>query len=591
MTQFDYNSILTRIENSLRSSSSWADILVSGVNANLITAIAQEMAYQMTGQEYYTNENWWAKAQNKSSLLVESPVHGYVVPRKIGATGTLYISMDPNLSNIITNPSYIPTGATTNVPLPQYFQFSNGSTYVCLNSATTLTTGTPYLSVLVTEGKHQTVNWLSQGLPWETKVINEASLENFQFQLYVNGVLWTQVNSLYTASSTDMVYEINYDPSLTFFTLRFGNGVFGQQLGSNATMEFDYISTDGINGNITALNNITTVVDQAYSSSGVPVTLYVTNPSAIVGGSDYPSIEQIRNTSPNVYQAGNRASSISDYQTILLQQPTVGKALVWGGVEYNLDHGYPPMQYISLEQNLVHLALLGPGPTYNLLDITTQNNLVTTLHAITDPTDLLSFETPVKIYINFIVNAYVKNSSYSLATVQGAIDTTLQNTYGIANMSFGEGLYNSDVISIIDAVPGVKYHDTTIELIQFLPFGTPFSVVFSLPAVSTAEQIVPSSLKFYVNSVANPTTWSLVATVNSNGTFIAGIGYTINSNSQVNFATGVGTIIINSGISDPYTSVELKIVYQSTSSDLTTTARSQIFQYYSAQYTMNYAIN
>lgn len=594
MVQFDYNSILARITNSLKSTNSWADILLTGVNQNLLNSIAQEMAYNMTAQEYYTSENWWLKAQNLSSLLVESPVHGYVVPRKVGATGTLYISTDPSIASILTNPNYVPTASPANIPLPQYFQFSNGTYYVCLDSATTLTQGTSYISVAVTEGKHLTVNWISQGLPWETKIINETSLENYQYQLYVNGTVWTRVDSLYTASSTDQVYEINYDPSLTFFTIRFGNGVFGQQLPSGNPIEFDYISTDGINGNITSTNNVTTVVDQAYTSTGLPIEIYVTNPSGIVGGSDYPSIEQVRNTSPLVYQSGDRASSISDYETVIGNLPYIGKVVVWGSVEYNSDNGYSPMQFIPLEQNLVHMALLGPAPSFLPLDTTTENELITYIHNISDPTDLISFETPIVIDINFIVKAYVKNSSYSLASVQGNIDLALQNTYGIANRSFAEPLYNSDVISLIDSVTGVKYHDTILQMIQFYNFATPYTASFTLPAVSSSETLNLTSVSFYVNSVANPTTWTLVGTGNANGGIdgVVGGAWGVATSSGINPATGSGNLILSPPVNaDPYDQIEVKVTYESNSADLVTTFRSQIFAYYSSQITMAYASN
>ena len=74
--EFDFEAIKVRILEYLSSQSEWASFLNYGVIDNLISAIANEMAYQIQYSEYNSMENFWNMARNRSSLLQMSPMHG-----------------------------------------------------------------------------------------------------------------------------------------------------------------------------------------------------------------------------------------------------------------------------------------------------------------------------------------------------------------------------------------------------------------------------------------------------------------------------------------------------------------------------------
>ena len=122
-----------------------------------------------------------------------------------------------------------------------------------------------------------------------------------------------------------------------------------------------------LNSNIYTSDIITNVESQAFDSSGYSVKLYCTNISSFIGGKDYPSIEEIREISPNVYQTGDRASSRSDYYTILQKMSDLSKISVWGAYETLIDNNKDPWGFIPTEQNVVHLAVL-LGDEYESLD-------------------------------------------------------------------------------------------------------------------------------------------------------------------------------------------------------------------------------
>ena len=226
--QFDFDSIKRRIKNNLSSKSEWANFLDYGVADNIIDAIVQEMAYQMQYDEYLTYENWWDKARNKSSLLVQSEVHGYTVPRKQGAIGTLLVSTDENFSK----------SHGTDIIIPKYFQFSGNGIYVVSDSSYSFSSSENYVVLNCKQGESKQVKFLAFGNLYEEKFIDDSSIDNDMFDLYVNGILWQRVNTLFECGPEDRVYELKTKSDLSGVTIKFGNNVYGKKLSLNDVVEF-----------------------------------------------------------------------------------------------------------------------------------------------------------------------------------------------------------------------------------------------------------------------------------------------------------------------------------------------------------------
>ena len=264
------------------------------------------MSYQIQYAEYNTVENFWNMARNRSSLLQMSPMHGYIVPRKQASSGTIRVS---------TSSTFDSTYPKT-ITIPNFFQFSGNGIYICSENDAKLNPTENYVDVSCVQGKVKEVSFLAEGIQYEEKTIYDDSIDNSFFVLTVNDVEWVYTDSLFLCKSTDQSYQIRTLPNLSGITIKFGNDIFGKKLNKNDVVKFKYISTDGTNGNIYTSDIITNVESQAFDSSGYSVKLYCTNISSFIGGKDYPSIEEIREVSPNVYQTGDRASSRSDYYTI-----------------------------------------------------------------------------------------------------------------------------------------------------------------------------------------------------------------------------------------------------------------------------------
>ena len=583
---FDYESIKNRVLQNLSAQSEWASFLDYGVIDNIISSVVNEMSYQIQYAEYNTVENFWNMARNRSSLLQMSPMHGYIVPRKQASSGTIRVS---------TSSTFDSTYPKT-ISIPKFFQFSGNGIYVCSENDTQLNPTENYVEVSCVQGKVKEVSFLAEGIQYEEKIIYDDSIDNSFFVLTVNDVEWVYTDSLFLCKSTDQSYQIRTLPNLSGITIKFGNDIFGKKLNKNDVVKFKYISTDGTNGNIYTSDIITNVESQAFDSSGYSVKLYCTNISSFIGGKDYPSIEEIREISPNVYQTGDRASSRSDYYTILQKMSDLSKISVWGAYETLIDNNKDPWGFIPTEQNVVHLAVL-LGDEYESLDDLEEKDpeyvklkktkIIESLHAVNDPTDLISFESTNKIPMIFHIDVTITSSAYTTAEVSNNIKTNLSKTYGIETMNFGESVYDSDYVRLIDETDGVKNHLSYVELYKDnIKLSSNYYCDFNLPIYPISSD----SIKVYIkDTTVEDSEYELMATCDSNGNIVGAENTSyITTNSTLDLNSGKGTLNITNGLTEDYRNYSFKIEYRYFEKNLKNPSRSNILYYADAVINLKY---
>ena len=583
---FDYESIKNRVLQNLSAQSEWASFLDYGVIDNIISSVVNEMSYQIQYAEYNTVENFWNMARNRSSLLQMSPMHGYIVPRKQASSGTIRVS---------TSSTFDSTYPKT-ISIPKFFQFSGNGIYICSENDTQLNPTENYIDVSCVQGEVKEVSFLAEGIQYEEKTIYDDSIDNSFFVLTVNDVEWVYTDSLFLCKSTDQSYQIRTLPNLSGVTIKFGNDIFGKKLNKNDVVKFKYISTEGTNGNIYASDIITNVESQAFDSSGYSVKLYCTNISSFIGGKDYPSIEEIREVSPNVYQTGDRASSCSDYYTILQKMSDLSKISVWGAYETLIDNNEDPWGFIPAEQNVVHLALL-LGDEYESFDDLEEKDpeyaklkktkIIETLHDVNDPTDLISFESTNKIPMIFYIDVTITSSAYTTAEVSNNIKTNLSKAYGIETMGFGESVYDSDYVRLIDETDGVKNHLSHVELYKDnIKLSSDYYCDFELPIYPISSD----SVKVYVkDTTIEDSEYELMATCDSNGNIVGAEDTSyVTTNSTLDLNSGKGALNITNGLTEDYHNYSFKVEYQYFEKNLKNSSRSNILYYDDAVINLKY---
>lgn len=574
MVQFDYDSIRNRLIERLRSKESWNDILFYSTNSRLIDIFAEELAYNMQMNEIYATECKWTLAKQISSILSEVKFFNYYPHRKIGASGYVRFSTSKTFSSSYPRAIEISRFTTCSTPL---------GVLVCVSETTSMSSAANYVDVPVIQGTPKETVFIASGDEYEQFTIINASIDNSVYDVIVNNEIWYPVESIREAeTATSKVYVLENLTDFSGVTITFGNDYFGKKLSAGDIVTFKYVETDGDKGNIESLQTVTTVASTLYDSAGDEVDMYCTNLDAITGGRSYEDIEDIRVKAPKTYQSGNRAISKSDYKSILESFSFVSKANCWGEAEVNADLGNLPGTFIAAEENVVHVSAISSSGE----SVSTEQQLTIreTLNEKKSPSDIVVFEDVNFIKLKFNITAYVADKKYSLTNVVAAIIDSLESQYSVNSMEFKKPIRYSDYVSLIDNVTGVDYHDTTIEYYKEELFNTAYSADLTPEIYS----IKPGSVKIYARNTSQAGSgFFQIAYDDGTGSLVGSSGYTVTA-SSINYNTGIGAIIVETGLTENYANYLLRVYFETTVQNIIPTKRYQIVSYGEAEVDAEY---
>jgi hypothetical protein len=610
MVNFDYDSIKTRIINNLRSRASWAQILPDSTNMRIVEAFSEEEQDLANYTEYLVNETKWSLARNASSLLSAESIHRYRAHRKIGAQGFIRIGISSlitsanwavttayktgdtiyyldilytaNINTTGNQPNISPTqwsltniAPPVNVDIPKWTVFTDqaGNIKFCSYTANTLTTGQNFIDIPVIQGTPKSYSVIAQGLIKEEIILNDPSIENTIYELYNNNILWTNVISLLDQIGTTTAYEIENILDFSGIYLKFGDNTNGKQLTTGDSIVYKYVATDGITYNITSSNIINKISYTLYDTNGSAVTAYCTNIDSLLGGIDYETVNSIRLNAPKIFQTGDRASSINDYKAIIEQNFSfVLKSNVWGSYEHNIDLGVDPWTFINSDENVVNVAAISTAGT----NLTSAQKLLISqgINSYKAPTDIVVYNSVRFLNLVFVSSLYISNTLYTLTSVVSNVTNALSSNYSVTALDLFQNIYFSDYQTLIDSAAGVDHHTTYAQIYYDFLFNNAYTMSLTLPSIN----IRPSSISVYIeDTVAAPGVFTYIAYDDGAGHFTAKPGYTL-TNSSISYSTGLGTIQVATGLSNPYQNYVIRVKYRLVSDDLILQYRTDIFK-------------
>lgn len=589
---WDHDSVLERLKNRLKSKSRFRNFLFFSTNQRMLEVVAEEFQEAMRSDEYLTRESKWGTAQEISSLMPQTSFFNYKPHRKIGAVGSLKIS----------------TSATFNgdhalvIDVPKFSQFSNGEYTFVTTEFRTLNPGQNYITADVRQGipKESTFSITSSLYPDTTEYIEleieSDSMDNELYEVYVNGVLWTEIDHIRLAEDGEAQnYVVKNANDFASVKFQFGNDVFGKKLEIGDTVLIKWIETAGSEGNVLSAENVTTVVDSFQDSASNDVDLYCTNDEEITNGEDYEDIEDIRVNAPQSYQTGDRAISKTDYQAIILKNDLADRCIVWGETEVNIDNGNPPGTYIAQEENLVYISgfsiVNGIGV---ILTEAEQSNIRDFLNDLKGPTDILNFVDTEFVYVTFKTTAYVSDSQYASEVVRSTIENAVAEEYALSTQTFKKSLYFSNYDAFIQGLAGVDHHITALSFSALKAFTSAYVFTLNL----NIANIKPNSVKIYVQNPTVSEDWNLIAIDDGAGNFVGQLldpddpssGYYELPGAEINYADGsANEITVTYGLDDTYSNYNIRVDYEvedSEEGNLLLTKRQQIFCHYDSDVTI-----
>lgn len=559
MKTYDVESIKNRLINRLRSKSEWSDLLPYSVNVILLSAFSEEFEDLALYSEYLLQETKWSVCKNTSSILDQVKMLGYKPHRKIASEGKLRISASETFS----------APPVKSIQINKYTSFSTDDLTFLSKNNYVITTADNYIDIDILQGELITINDIALGGTNEVYDIIDDSVDNNIVEVYINGVLWQPVNTVFDYEATDQVYEIRNIKDYSGVTIYFGDNINGKKLVTGDTILIKYIRTDGSQGNVKLLNFIDTVDTTIYDVDGDEVDVYCTNNQTVIGGVDQETIAEIKRNAPLSFQSGQRLVTKNDYYINLISYSYISKAIVWGVYEINTDQGLDPWAWVPSEENFVYISAL--DNTYEQLDNATKLSLLEDINDSKSPTDLVKFVDSFISYVYFDINAKVNDKTLLTQNVKSNIISAIQSQYNIENQEYFTPIRFSDYIRYIDEVEGVSYHYSQIKFYNKEALSVTGACSFTL-GVPTIEA---GSVE--IIAIDDGGNEFLIGTDNGVGQLVPEAGYTFGTTNLLSYQSGVGNFTVLTGLSDPFEDYIIKIHYLCADRDSVPIFRYQIF--------------
>jgi hypothetical protein len=416
---------------------------VPGSEGDFGVLMVELFSYLGDSLSYYGDrlqqESYLSTATQRLSLLQIADLLGYTPSQGIPATGTVtFQTSKPGPAVIIPAASQVVTDYVTALDSPITYETDQDVT-VPLNGGTA--------TVTVTQGITRTqVNiGTANGLPVQEFRLPDVPVIPATARVFVDDVAglteWSFIPYLVDAGPTDRVFTSFLDETGATW-IRFGDNLNGAAPTNLLTLYANYRVGGGAFGNVSAgavnalASSTLTGVAIALDAGLTPLS------SAMTGGADPESNDQIRANAPRIFRVQDRCVTLQDFSDLALTLPGVVRANAVAST------------YTSISVYVVGLGGTLPPTTVvqNVLSTLQSKALAGATVTVTGPTlvgvNLGTTSTPIA------VECWPR---YSRAGVATAVLQALNNMLSFAAVDFGMRLTVSDFYRTILAVDGVRY--------------------------------------------------------------------------------------------------------------------------------------
>ncbi len=253
----------------------------------------------------------------------------------------------------------------------------------------------------------------------------------------INDLLWHEVPTLYGCCPSDRVFVTRTgDDGKT--RVQFGDGQTGMRPPTGQeNVQATYRKGIGLAGNVDA-NKLSLLMTRPLGVKSV------TNPLAANGAGDRESLDDARNNAPLTVLTMDRIVSLKDYEDFARAFSGIAKALAtwtWDG-----------------QTRSVFVTVAGPNGAEINSDSDLYKNLLSAMQKAGDPYVPIRVESYRRAL--FRIAARVKvNPDYRSEQVLAAVEHSLRSHFSFDARDFGQPVILSEVMAVIQAVPGVKAVD------------------------------------------------------------------------------------------------------------------------------------
>jgi predicted phage baseplate assembly protein len=258
-------------------------------------------------------------------------------------------------------------------------------------------------------------------------------------EVRVNDVLWHEAPTLYGKQPKDHLFITRRDDAGNT-RIEFGDGVTGARLPTGPmNIRSRYRKGIGLDGMVKA-GQLSMLLSRPQGLKGV------TNPADTSGGQDPEQLSDARVNAPLAVMTLDRVVSLEDYKDFSRAFAGVAKAMAtwtWDG-----------------KARRILITVAGPGGAQVGPGSVTFTNLVSALQKAGDPFVPVRVSSYRQRTFRFGANVKV-DSDFETDKVLAAVEQSLRSAFSFEARSFGQAVYLSEVIEVVQSVAGVVAVEVT----------------------------------------------------------------------------------------------------------------------------------
>lgn len=332
ITELDFDQIKSNLKSFLKQQSEFQDYDFEGAGLNILLDI---LAYNTHYNAYYlnmiANESFLDSAMLRNSVVSHAKRYGYIPRSATAPRAVVNITVDSG--NSTPGTLSLPKGYTVVSDLidNRVFNFVTLQNYSVNKTANNFV----FSNIPVYEGQYLTYsyNFEASSNPKQLFRIPDNSIDTSTISVSVqrstsntDSEIYNLVTDVLTVESEQPVYYLQEGQD-GYYEIYFGDDVVGKSLPDGAVVTLNYISTNGVAGNMA--NNFV-----AGSSVGGYTNITVSSVNKAIGGQYRESVDSIKQNAPLQFLSQNRAVTKNDYVRLILQKyPSFQSVNVWGGEE------------------------------------------------------------------------------------------------------------------------------------------------------------------------------------------------------------------------------------------------------------------
>ena len=408
-------------------------------------------------QDHNALESFLSTAKERKNIFRLAQQTGYKIRGSTGSTVDVTFSVDKISNKTIVIPMY--TKISTNDGNPIYYLTTEES-YIYA--------GSTEVTVPCVQGERLTTNYTGTGessldnilLPANQSVkLTVTGIDLDSIVVYDSKVVWEAVTNVLFSNPNTKEYStyLNYDGTVT---VQFGNDERGYTPKTTDTINIDYTYSLGEDGRVAA-NSIVSIHNNSfkYDDGTGSVHLYVNNKLSSVGGSYPEDSETIREESPNVIKAQDRAVTLSDFETLAKRVSGVLYAKA-----YDINKAPDICSYYEIKLLIITDSQSSSKSVENSVKEYISRRII--------PPTVFSIISPVYETIDISVNI-VASDSYTDDNLKYNITRVLKEYFSTLSTSLGYDIIPNILITKISTVAGVEYVESiSPSSIRTLNFNT-----------------------------------------------------------------------------------------------------------------------